>query len=198
MFYSSAERVPVGAHVLVYDLGGGTFDAAILRKHETGFELAGPPEGLERVGGIDIDEAVLEHVWHSLLSSGQRLDAVDLEDPMVTTLHARLREDCVAAKEALSADTASTIAVGLPGIQTQVRLVRAELEAMIDPVIAETLPGRTRVVASNVADRLGQLVAAAVAHQRAVGRPSELDLDRLVERATADVARRRPRPEVSG
>ena len=32
LFYASTERVRLGATVLVYDLGGGTFDVAVLRK----------------------------------------------------------------------------------------------------------------------------------------------------------------------
>ena len=37
MHYASTERVEPGAVVAVYDLGGGTFDAAVLQKTETGF-----------------------------------------------------------------------------------------------------------------------------------------------------------------
>ncbi|HAP78299.1 MAG TPA: hypothetical protein DCR14_19725, partial [Acidimicrobiaceae bacterium] len=50
--YASTERVEVGDVVAVYDLGGGTFDAAVLRKTATGFETIGRPEGIERLGGI--------------------------------------------------------------------------------------------------------------------------------------------------
>ena len=34
--------------VAVYDLGGGTFDAAVLRKTDDGFEILGEPEGIEQ------------------------------------------------------------------------------------------------------------------------------------------------------
>ena len=47
----------------VYDLGGGTFDAALVRAEADGqFTLLGMPEGLERIGGIDFDQAVLAYV----------------------------------------------------------------------------------------------------------------------------------------
>ena len=39
--YAATERVEVGSTVAVYDLGGGTFDAAVLRKTPTGFEILG-------------------------------------------------------------------------------------------------------------------------------------------------------------
>ena len=62
MSYAANERVPGGSTIAVYDFGGGTFDAAVVRKRDTGFGLVGRPEGLERLGGIDFDQAVFEHV----------------------------------------------------------------------------------------------------------------------------------------
>ncbi|GAB3894709.1 hypothetical protein GCM10029964_073570 [Kibdelosporangium lantanae] len=41
--YASTERVEVGATIAVYDLGGGTFDAVVVRKTATGFTLLGTP-----------------------------------------------------------------------------------------------------------------------------------------------------------
>ncbi len=51
----------VGRHVLVYDLGGGTFDLALLREEAGGFELAMEPRGLRRCGGDDFDEALYDY-----------------------------------------------------------------------------------------------------------------------------------------
>src|SRR3954471_6614447 len=66
IYYASTERVEPGETIAVYDLGGGTFDAAVLRKTEGGFEILGTPEGIEHLGGIDIDEAVFAHVAAAL------------------------------------------------------------------------------------------------------------------------------------
>ncbi|HEX6967855.1 MAG TPA: Hsp70 family protein, partial [Micromonosporaceae bacterium] len=52
VFYAQQQRVEPGSIVAVYDLGGGTFDAAVLRKAPVGFEILGRPEGIERLGGI--------------------------------------------------------------------------------------------------------------------------------------------------
>ena len=79
--YASQERVDAGAVVAVYDLGGGTFDAAVLRKHGDGFEILGEPEGIERLGGIDFDEAVFAHVRAT--PSAATLDQLDPDDPAV-------------------------------------------------------------------------------------------------------------------
>jgi molecular chaperone DnaK len=144
-FYASTERVADGAVVLVYDLGGGTFDAAVLRRIGTGFAVVGEPTGLERVGGMDFDEAVWRHVLAGL---DGRLDGLDDSDPDVAAGLARLREDCIVAKEALSVDTDAVVTVGLPGLHTRVRVVRHELEAMIRPVLDDTLAATRRAVRS--------------------------------------------------
>jgi molecular chaperone DnaK (HSP70) len=51
----------VGRHVLVYDLGGGTFDLALLREEAGGFALALEPKGLRRCGGDDFDQALYDY-----------------------------------------------------------------------------------------------------------------------------------------
>ena len=64
-----------------------------------GFRLLGPPEGVEHLGGIDFDEAVFRHVLTAL---GDDVAGLDDTDPATATALARLRRDCVEAKEALS------------------------------------------------------------------------------------------------
>jgi molecular chaperone DnaK (HSP70) len=49
--YARQERLAPEETIAVYDLGGGTFDAAVLRRTETGFTILGQPEGIERLGG---------------------------------------------------------------------------------------------------------------------------------------------------
>ena len=51
-----------GGCVAVYDLGGGTFDTAILRREGGGFRLAGPPGGLDWFGGEDFDQRLYDWV----------------------------------------------------------------------------------------------------------------------------------------
>ena len=143
--YASTERVEPDQVVAVYDLGGGTFDAAILRKAEEGFEIIGRPEGIERMGGIDFDAAVFAHVDRSLDGKLQELDP---EDPLVVSGVARLRDDCVNAKVALSSDTDATIPVLLPGIQTDVRITRAEFENSIRPSLADSITATGRALES--------------------------------------------------
>ncbi|MCA1841760.1 MAG: Hsp70 family protein, partial [Actinobacteria bacterium] len=143
--YASAERCEPGDVVAIYDLGGGTFDAAVLRKVTGGFELLGEPQGIERLGGIDFDEAVVAHVSSFV---GPALAGLDPADPAALSAMARLRDECVAAKEALSSDTEVSVPVLLPSVQTEIRLTRAELEAMIRPTLTETVDALTRALRS--------------------------------------------------
>jgi molecular chaperone DnaK len=144
-FYARQQRIEPGAVVAVYDLGGGTFDAAVLRKTPSGFEILGRPEGIERLGGIDFDAAVFNHVGAAL---GGKLAELDEDDPAAVAAVARLREECVRAKEALSADTDTAIPVLLPNLSTEVRLTRAELEAMVRPALHDSIEALKRALRS--------------------------------------------------
>jgi molecular chaperone DnaK len=149
-FYASQRRLDPGAVVAVYDLGGGTFDAAMVRRTPTGFDSIGTPEGIERLGGIDFDEAVVAHVREA---AGDALDQLDPEDASALAAMARLRQECIDAKEALSSDTDVSIPVLLPNLQTEVRLTRSEFENMVRPAISETITALRRAIRSaNVSD----------------------------------------------
>ncbi|GIF25964.1 Tol biopolymer transport system component/actin-like ATPase involved in cell morphogenesis [Actinoplanes tereljensis] len=140
--HATARRIASGETVAVYDLGGGTFDVAVLRRDGDGFVLLGEPEGVEQLGGIDFDEAVFGHVLEVLGDKAQ----LDPGDPDAVSALARLRRDCVEAKESLSFDTETMIPVALPGLHTRVRLNRSELESMIAPSLADTITATQRAL----------------------------------------------------
>ncbi len=143
--YARQERVPSGTVIAIYDFGGGTFDATILRKTDDGFEPLGQPEGLERLGGIDFDEALFRRAMEHVASQGVTVDA---NEPATMAAIARLRDECRRAKEALSSDTDATIAIFLPGFQSEMRLTRSEFEDMIRPRIHETIAALGRATRS--------------------------------------------------
>ena len=145
VYYAARERMEPGQLVAVYDFGGGTFDAAVVRKTEDGFALVGTPEGMERLGGIDFDQAVFGHVSDAL---GGLVQEQDLTNATALKALTRLRDDCRAAKEALSTDTDATIPVLLPNVQTDVRITRDEFEDMIRPRVAETIAALKRAIRS--------------------------------------------------
>ncbi|HVH23500.1 MAG TPA: Hsp70 family protein [Pseudonocardia sp.] len=134
--YAAAGRLAEGDTVAVYDLGGGSFDATVLRRTGRGVELLGLPEGIERLGGGAFDEAILSHV--NQLAEGP-LTGLDRRDPQHAAAVARLRQACTQAKHTLSAETDSTIPVLLPNRQVEVTLTRPEFEQMIRSAIETTI-----------------------------------------------------------
>ncbi len=142
-----------GSTIAVYDLGGGTFDAAVVRKADrsdaafggVGFGLLGRPEGLDRLGGVDFDEVVFEHVRDGLPAAFADLDDTD---PRVLSAVARVRRECTEAKEALSADTDVSIPVLLPAASGSVRLHRSEFEGLIREQVEETVEALRKAVKS--------------------------------------------------
>jgi molecular chaperone DnaK len=185
MSYAANERVSAGSTIAVYDFGGGTFDAAVVRKGDTDFRMVGRPEGLERLGGIDFDQAVFEHVLEGMPDAFAELDDTD---PAVLSAVARIRRECTEAKEALSSDTEVSIPVLLPSSRGSVRLHRSEFEALIGPQVEDTVAAlRSAVISAGFApDQLTAvllvggssripLVAQLVSEQ--LGRPVAVDAD---------------------
>jgi actin-like ATPase involved in cell morphogenesis len=144
-YYASAEKLAEDEVIAAYDLGGGTFDAAVLRRTASGFDILGTPEGIERLGGVDFDKAVFDYI---VQMSGDPLAELDPADPSTLAAVQRLHEEAVRAKESLSVETDVTVPVLLPNRNTQVRLTRAEFEEMIRPRLADTIGALRRSLKS--------------------------------------------------
>ena len=143
--HAGADAQREGALVGVYDLGGGTFDAVVLRPTANGvFAMAGSPEGIEHLGGTDMDQAMFAFVLRSL--GPQAFDLASSDDPAVLSALATVRRRCVRAKEELSSDHLTEVAVELPGHSIPVRVTRPEFEAMIRPALADTIRAFQRAV----------------------------------------------------
>lgn len=139
--YASRARVEVGEKLAIYDLVGGTFDVCVVEKTDDGFRMLGNPDGVEHLGGTDLDHALFERVMASL---SDRVHDLDPDDPELAVGLSRLRRDCVDAKEALSSDVTAVIPVALPGLSTSVRVTRSEFEELIRPSLLETLAATRR------------------------------------------------------
>jgi molecular chaperone DnaK len=120
--------------IVVFDLGGGTFDVSIL---EVGDELVEvlSTNGDTHLGGDDFDEVLINH----LAGEFKKTDGIDLRsDPMALQ---RLREAAEKAKKELS--TQQTTDINLPFITAdaagarhlQLSITRAQFEELIDPLV---------------------------------------------------------------
>ena len=78
----------------------------------------------------------------------EELAELDVDDPHVVDALAKLKRECVEAKEALSSDVDTTIDVRLPGVSTSLRMTRSELEGLIASPLRDTLDATRRALRS--------------------------------------------------
>jgi actin-like ATPase involved in cell morphogenesis len=128
--------VPDGGNIAVYDLGGGTFDAAILQLSGDTYSIRGEPQGLDWLGGLDFDEVVLNMVKEYV---GELFEQLDPADPEAVRAVARLKEECTQAKVGLSYSSSALIPIVLPGHAEQVVVHRSDFEARISELVEQTL-----------------------------------------------------------
>lgn len=126
------QSLTAGQALAVYDLGAGTFDVAIVGVTQNGFTVLAE-DGLPDLGGLDVDQALLEHVGrqvsHRDPAAWQRL----LRPESTGDRRARrsLLEDVRSAKESLSRHPQTE--VPMPEPFEDVLVTRAELEALVRP-----------------------------------------------------------------
>jgi molecular chaperone DnaK len=124
--------------VLVYDLGGGTFDVSILTMGDGVFEVKST-SGNNFLGGDDFDKRVMDH----LVAEFKKSEGIDLRsDPIAMQ---RLRDASENAKIELSQKSKTNI--NLPYITTgpsgpkflDIDLTRAKLEQLIGDLVESTV-----------------------------------------------------------
>lgn len=125
--------------VLIFDLGGGTFDATVLELTENIFDVRAT-RGDGFLGGTDFDQAVCER----LFAHCQEKHGVDIrQEPIVAQ---RVLSAAENAKVALSDEPVHTVRVPMLGQDARDRpfdleytLDRAELEQLTAPLVERTL-----------------------------------------------------------
>ncbi|GAA4863291.1 Hsp70 family protein [Saccharopolyspora rosea] len=137
-----------GQALAVYDLGAGTFDCAIVAATQNGFAVLAE-DGLPDLGGLDVDQALLEHVGRQVSNSDPQRWQRLLRPETTPDRRAQraLREDVKAAKEALSRHPQTD--VPMPEPFADVLVTRAELEALVRPSMLRSVELLSSVVRSN-------------------------------------------------
>lgn len=124
--------------IVVYDLGGGTFDVSILEIGEGVFEVKST-NGDTHLGGDNFDQKIMD--W--LADEFKKNNAIDLrKDPMALQ---RLKEAAEKAKCELS--TSLETEINLPFITADssgpkhlsIKLTRSQLEKLVDELIEKTI-----------------------------------------------------------
>jgi molecular chaperone DnaK (HSP70) len=150
--------VEPGRHIAVYDFGGGTFDASLVRADGDGRFTEVDSEGVRRLGGGDVDAALTD----LLVARFAALDAVRKAkwDPEPAQL-GRLRRQAEKAKIALATEVdLDSHAVTLSNVigtrsavaalrKQQVEIERADLAAVADPLIAKSVAALRKLLVRN-------------------------------------------------
>ena len=124
--------------IVVYDLGGGTFDVSILEVGDGVFEVKST-NGDTFLGGEDFDHQIIEYLADSFKSS----DGIDLRNDKLALQ--RLKEAAEKAKIELSSSLQTD--VNLPFITADasgpkhlnVKLTRAKLEQLVEDLVQRTI-----------------------------------------------------------
>jgi molecular chaperone DnaK (HSP70)/uncharacterized protein YegL len=125
------DRGKCDERVLVYDLGGGTFDVSIVRIQPGGIEVLGS-DGNSRLGGKDWDDLLLDFIVREFAA---RCGRQPLEDPLAA-LELRLRVEEL--KISLSARPRAGLMVSYGGASDRVEVAREEFEGISRGLVLET------------------------------------------------------------
>ncbi|MEV8515504.1 Hsp70 family protein [Dactylosporangium sp. NPDC051484] len=129
--------------LLVYDFGGGTFDASLVSRSGDGFDVRAV-DGIDDLGGLDLDALIVEH------ARGQITDPAvwaRLDGPQSTEdrRHRRmLWDDARIAKEMLSRTPAAALHV--PIAAADVSVTREQFEDKARPMLEQTVRTTSAVV----------------------------------------------------
>jgi molecular chaperone DnaK (HSP70) len=116
-------------YVVIYDLGGGTFDASLVKMTGRWNEVV-TSEGIQRLGGDDFDEVILK-----LVQEGSKL-----LPNMDTTTRDLLLEECTVRKEAVGPNTRRFLVdlseADLPPFSCPIEDVYAACAPLVDKTVA--------------------------------------------------------------
>ncbi|KEO83791.1 molecular chaperone DnaK [Tumebacillus flagellatus] len=124
--------------ILIYDLGGGTFDVSILELGDGVFEVKAT-SGNNKLGGDDFDDKIIDF----LVDTFKKENGIDLsKDKMAMQ---RLKDAAEKAKKELSGVTATTISLPFISMTAEgpkhleVNLTRAKFEEMTADLVEATM-----------------------------------------------------------
>ena len=124
--------------ILVYDLGGGTFDVSILELGDGVFEVLST-SGNNHLGGDDFDNRLVDYI----VSEIKKEEGVDLSDDKMAMQ--RIKEAAEKAKKDLSGMTSTQVSLpfiaqvdGAP-VNFEMDVTRAKFESLISDLVDSTL-----------------------------------------------------------
>jgi L1 cell adhesion molecule like protein len=121
-------------NILIYDLGGGTFDVTLLTLDDGVFEVKATA-GDTHLGGEDFDRRLLEYCMQDF----KRKSKIDVSDNK--RAKRRLQSACEQAKKTLSSSTVSQIEIDAlaDGVDYNTSITRARFEDLCSDLFRNTL-----------------------------------------------------------
>lgn len=134
--YGLGKNIKKEQHILVYDLGGGTFDVSVLSLEDGVFEVKST-SGNTHLGGSDFDQIIVEHLLSEFLKKNKNVKKKDITDKTMR----RLRTAAERAKRTLSSATQAIIEIDslCSGEDFTTTLTRARFEDLCGSFFRETL-----------------------------------------------------------
>lgn len=118
--------------VLVYDLGGGTFDVTIMTIENGTFDVLAT-DGNRNLGGFDFDNRIINYVLEQLEAQGAG-SGLKMDDALV----AQIREKAELAKISLSMVAQANIMISARGKQYRIKITREQFEDMTKDLLRTT------------------------------------------------------------
>jgi molecular chaperone DnaK len=124
--------------ILVYDLGGGTFDVSILEVNGNNFTVKGIG-GDHDLGGEDFDRRMIDLITTQLRNDPNLADQLAKADPQ--RMQQQLKESAEAAKMELSSAETTDIEIPglLPGLPFLINVTRGQYERAIRDLVGRTI-----------------------------------------------------------
>jgi len=134
IYYFRHAPVVEGEIVLVYDLGGGTFDATLVQRKAVGYKILAMPKGLPNCGGKNFDREIYQDFKQRCSESlGRRLD-----DKKEWRTKAIVGDLCKQIKHQLSEAEEAQVYIPI-GDGESYTLTRQVFNGIIEPLIGETI-----------------------------------------------------------
>ena len=178
---ASLERGSKNGLFLVYDLGGGTFDVALVRAVNGSVSIEAH-EGINMLGGSDFDRMIVDAAVRPWLARNYQLPADAQRQPAYQRLFAIAKANVERAKIELSTAMETTIFVSEEDARAtddagadiflEVAVTRGELERLITDKIDQSIALCRKVISDNgyTADDIDRVVL--------IGGPSRMPLVR--------------------
>jgi len=135
----SLEALTTAQTVLVYDLGGGTFDVTVMRLGPSGIEVVATG-GDKNLGGFDWDNEVMKFLNDQFTRQG----GIDLYQ--APEAEQELRDSAETAKRTLSSRDKATIVLSAQGTSATLALTRQDFERITAPLLKRTANIMTFVI----------------------------------------------------